>query len=192
MPLITFIQKGGFMMAPILVTILIGLYFLFERYRYLKKLTKTVDALDLSGTNKQAVNTDGADAISHFYNRALAASELNKEACETSLQEAYYEANHTLNKNLGTLQIIAGVLPMLGLLGTVTGMIAVFKAIAVVGVGDPQALAGGISEALITTQTGLGSALPILFGHHLLSDKADGLDSKLKQFASRILTQKVG
>ncbi|MDH5230678.1 MAG: MotA/TolQ/ExbB proton channel family protein [Gammaproteobacteria bacterium] len=69
---------------------------------------------------------------------------------------------------LPTIAIIGSILPMLGLLGTVTGMIEVFEVIALHGTGDPQEMAHGISQALLTTASGLIIAIPVIFSHHLL------------------------
>ena len=82
---------------------------------------------------------------------------------------------------------------MLGLLGTVTGIIATFDMITVVGGGKPRLLAGGISEALITTATGLGIAIPGLLAHSFLSSRIEGLIADAERFAaslSNVLKQK--
>jgi biopolymer transport protein ExbB len=74
-----------------------------------------------------------------------------------------------LEGTLPTIAVIGGLLPMLGLLGTVTGMINVFEVVAVHGTGNPQEMAYGISQALLTTASGLIIAIPVIFCHHLLS-----------------------
>jgi len=74
-----------------------------------------------------------------------------------------------LEGSLPTVAIIGSLLPMLGLLGTVTGMIEVFEVIALQGTGEPQEMAHGISQALLTTASGLIIAIPVIFSHHLLS-----------------------
>jgi len=74
-----------------------------------------------------------------------------------------------LEGSLPTIAIIGSLLPMLGLLGTVTGMIEVFEVIALQGTGEPQEMAHGISQALLTTASGLIIAIPVIFAHHLLS-----------------------
>jgi len=76
-----------------------------------------------------------------------------------------------LEGSLPTIAIIGSLLPMLGLLGTVTGMIDVFEVIAIQGTGEPQEMAHGISQALLTTASGLIIAIPVIFAHHLLSSK---------------------
>ncbi len=74
-----------------------------------------------------------------------------------------------LEGSLPTIAVIGSLLPMLGLLGTVTGMIEVFEVIALHGTGDPKQMAGGISQALLTTASGLLIAIPVIFSHHLLT-----------------------
>lgn len=79
----------------------------------------------------------------------------------------------SLERWLGTLALLAVIAPLLGLLGTVTGMITVFNVITSVGTGDPKLMAGGISEALLTTEFGLILAIPIMLVHHLLERRVD-------------------
>jgi biopolymer transport protein ExbB len=85
--------------------------------------------------------------------------------------------------------VIAGAAPLLGLLGTVTGMISLFEVITHYGTGDPKILAGGISEALITTQTGLATAIPILLIHNWLRNQSLHIQSEMEKHAIRILNR---
>jgi biopolymer transport protein ExbB len=82
--------------------------------------------------------------------------------------------SHELERYLNALGTIAAISPLLGLLGTVTGMIRTFKAITVAGVGNPSAMASGIAEALITTATGLIIAIPALVAYRMLRSRVDG------------------
>ena len=91
------------------------------------------------------------------------------------LEDAGRHAVHDLERFLNTLGTIAGVSPLLGLLGTVTGIIKAFEALAAGGIGDPRALSGGISEALITTAAGLCVAIPSLIAFRYLRGRVDGL-----------------
>jgi biopolymer transport protein ExbB len=90
---------------------------------------------------------------------------------------------HELERYLNTLGTIAAISPLLGLLGTVTGMIRTFSALTVGGVGDPAALAGGISEALITTAAGLMVAIPALIAYRYLRGRVDALVVQMEQEA---------
>lgn len=99
----------------------------------------------------------------------------SQEVLENSLQESILKIMPRLERWLGALSLLGGIAPLLGLLGTVTGMISVFQVITTAGTGDPRLMAGGISEALLTTQFGLMLAVPIMLVHHLLERQVDGI-----------------
>ncbi len=92
-----------------------------------------------------------------------------------------------LEKNVGILSTIANLTPLLGLLGTVSGMIKTFNAISVQGIGNPAPLAGGIAEALITTATGLCIAIPTLVCYRFLKDKASSLIFEMEENSIRLV-----
>jgi len=92
-----------------------------------------------------------------------------------------------LSRFLNLIATLGTLLPMLGLLGTVTGMIATFKVIALQGTGDAQAMADGISEALITTQAGLVAAIPIVLCHTFLSNRVSKLLAVIRASVTRLL-----
>lgn len=92
-------------------------------------------------------------------------------------------------KHLGTILIFAGVAPLLGLLGTVMGMIGVFDALAIQGTGNPRALSGGISEALVSTQTGLLVAIPALFAGHFLRRRAQTFQDRVDRFCAVLVRE---
>ncbi|MBN1306299.1 MAG: MotA/TolQ/ExbB proton channel family protein [Chitinispirillaceae bacterium] len=85
------------------------------------------------------------------------------------------------HKYLNIIAVLAGLMPMLGLLGTVSGMIVLFKVIALRGTGDAQAMADGISQALLTTEAGLVAAIPIIIGHVLLTNRLNKITAKTKE-----------
>jgi biopolymer transport protein ExbB len=93
---------------------------------------------------------------------------------------------HELERFLNSLNMIAGVSPLLGLLGTVTGIIKAFNAIQAGGMGDPRMLSGGIAEALITTAAGLTVAIPSLIGFRLLRGKVDRIVIQMEKDALRL------
>jgi biopolymer transport protein ExbB len=112
---------------------------------------------------------------------------------DDAIQEAFLHELPRLERFLPSMRMLSAVAPMLGLLGTVTGIIATFDMITVVGGGKPRLLAGGISEALITTATGLAIAIPGLLAHSFLSSRIEGLIADAERFAaslSNILKQK--
>ena len=126
--------------------------------------------------------------------RVLLAAEANGEAdvetLELRLGEAILKERTAINKSLPLLKIISMVAPLLGLLGTVTGMILVFQAITIFGAGDPKRMAGGISGALVTTVLGLVAAIPILLLHTFLSGKAKGIMHVLEEQSAGILAER--
>ncbi len=103
------------------------------------------------------------------------------DSLELKLGEAVLKAVPSINKGLSFIKISAAIAPLLGLLGTVTGMIITFQAITLFGAGDPKLMAGGISQALITTVLGLTVAIPSLLLHNLVQSKATAITQILEQ-----------
>ncbi|MDF2155783.1 MotA/TolQ/ExbB proton channel family protein [Vibrio sp. CAU 1672] len=103
------------------------------------------------------------------------------EALELRLLEAVLDEQAQLEKGLSMLKLLAALAPMLGLLGTVTGMIETFQVITQFGNGDPKVMAGGISMALVTTVLGLIAAMPLLLAHNLLSSQAENIRNILEK-----------
>ena len=112
------------------------------------------------------------------------------ESLELKLGEAILKESPKIQSGLSLLKIIAMVAPLLGLLGTVTGMIIVFQAITIYGAGDPKAMAGGISSALVTTVLGLIVAIPTLLMHTMLYAKAKNLLHILEEQSAGIVAER--
>ncbi|MBT4836153.1 MAG: MotA/TolQ/ExbB proton channel family protein [Methylococcales bacterium] len=123
--------------------------------------------------------------------RILAAGLVNmnhsREVMKESIEETGRQVVHKLEKFLNALGTIAAITPLLGLLGTVIGMIKVFTAIMVHGVGNPGVLAGGISEALITTAAGLSVAIPTLMFYRYFRGKVDALVIQMEEEALKMV-----
>lgn len=111
------------------------------------------------------------------------------ESMELKLGEAMLKESPKLNAFVMFLKIIAVVAPLLGLLGTVTGMIQTFQAITLYGAGDPQTMAGGISQALVTTVLGLIVAIPMVFLHWLASSRAKRIEGVLEEHAAGLIAE---
>lgn len=126
----------------------------------------------------------------------LAAGLLNKhhgrEMMKTSIEETGRQVVHELERFLNPLGTIASITPLLGLLGTVVGMIKVFAAIMVHGVGDPGILAGGISEALLTTAAGLTVAIPSLIFHRYFERLVDEYVLNMEEEALKLIDVMAG
>lgn len=114
----------------------------------------------------------------------------DEEALYLTVEEALTGEQAHLGRALAFLKLVAAIAPMLGLLGTVTGMIKTFQAIALHGSGDPKLMSGGISEALVTTVEGLVTAIPVLLLHSLLSSKSQALGSLLEAHAAAALARR--
>lgn len=122
--------------------------------------------------------------------RALADDPM-PEALEARLDEAVLAELPRLERGQPLVKLLAAVAPLLGLLGTVTGMIVTFQAITVFGTGDPQLMAGGISQALVTTVLGLVTAVPLLFAHTALSGRSRHLAGVVEGQASAALAERL-
>jgi biopolymer transport protein ExbB len=110
-----------------------------------------------------------------------------REIMKESIEETGRQVVHELEKYLNSLATIASITPLLGLLGTVIGMIKVFAAIMAHGVGDPAVLAGGISQALITTASGLTVAIPTLMFYRFFRGRVDELVIKMEDEALKMV-----
>ena len=117
----------------------------------------------------------------------LVNGEFDREAMKESIEDVGRHVVHELKRYLDTLGTIAAITPLLGLLGTVIGMIRVFGVITAQGVGEPRLLAGGISEALITTAAGLTVAIPSLLFHRFLRGRVDELVLTMEQEALKLV-----
>jgi len=113
----------------------------------------------------------------------------SREQVEKAIEEFLLKEAPKLDKNLGTIAVLAGASPLLGLLGTVTGMIRLFQVITEVGTGDPQMMAGGISEALVTTEVGLAIAIPLLLIHNWLNSRRNNIVGDMDMVAMQILNR---
>ncbi|HDP89878.1 MAG TPA: MotA/TolQ/ExbB proton channel family protein [Thioalkalivibrio sp.] len=111
----------------------------------------------------------------------------SREVMKEAIEETGRHVAHELERFLNTLGTIAAITPLLGLLGTVIGMITVFSVITDVGVGNPGQLAGGISEALITTATGISVAVPSLIFHRYFRGRVDELVVIMEQEAIKLV-----
>lgn len=117
----------------------------------------------------------------------LANRDRERGVIKESIEDTGRHVVHELQRFLNALGTIAAVSPLLGLLGTVTGMIRTFNAITTVGVGNPTALAGGIAEALITTAAGLFVAIPALLGYKYLRGRVEELVVKMEKEAIKLV-----
>ena len=190
------IVAGGPVMAPIILCSVVAVAIVVERLWTLQR--KRVIPRELTDRVWKLVETrtlnDGhieALARNSPLGRVLAAGLANRNHGREIMKEVIEDTGrhvvHELERFLNTLGTIAAMSPLLGLLGTVTGMIAAFNAITKAGVGDPRALSGGIGEALITTAAGLIVAIPALFAYRYLRGVVDALVVDMEKEATRLV-----
>jgi len=189
------LRSGGLLVWPILGLALLGLLVAIERLVTLQRaawgarsLAARVVAEVRRGAWAAAADLCAASAaaVGPVLAAALAARQLPHQQRRDRVDEALLAQTPRLERNLGLLHVVAAVAPLLGLLGTVTGMIATFEVITTHGTGDPRLLAGGISEALVTTELGLVVAIPTLLIHAWLSARVDRLLDGLEAAALRV------
>ena len=184
------LTAGGFLMIPIVLCSVVVVAICIERLYTLN--AKKISPPHLLATVWQQLKADQLDTAklktlkqSSPLGRILAAGLSNayhgREVMKESIQEAASHVVHELERYLNTLGTIAAVTPLLGLLGTVMGMIKVFSEIMTQGTGNASVLAGGISEALITTAAGLSVAIPALVMHRYFVGRIDGIVVELEQ-----------
>jgi biopolymer transport protein ExbB len=114
----------------------------------------------------------------------------NVEALELRLYETILDEQQKLDRGLSMLKLLAALSPMLGLLGTVTGMIETFQVITEYGNADPKVMAGGISMALVTTVLGLVAAMPLLLLHNVLNSQAESIRTVLEKKGVGLVAQR--
>jgi len=177
-------EKGGFLMYPIFICSLVAVTIFFERMFYLKSVkTKSkrfvdrVKNLVKKGSIELAVSAcrKSPTPISQIMLAGLMKYGQRREDIKEAIEDSANQEIPLLEKNLSTLSTIGNITPLLGLLGTVFGMIKAFNVIAVMGVGKPEALAEGISMALLTTAFGLSVAIPTIVIYNYLSHRVDKL-----------------
>ena len=191
------LRSGGPLVYPIaalaLVALLIILYKLFDLNRVSLGTDRLMDAVqDLAhqghwdDVDAELDQQKGNSPITQVVREGLRARNEDRETRESVLQEAILSQLPRVERGLSILAVLGAVAPLIGLLGTVTGMIETFRVITLFGTGDPKLMSGGISEALVTTELGLAVAIPIMLMHTLLSRRADRIVGKMEEKAVQL------
>ncbi len=190
------VKAGGVLIWPLLLCSIISLAIIAERFWSLQ--TKRILSVDLV-KKVWEWHKNGTLDVHHIEDlrrdsplgRILAAGLVNRDhdrvVMKESIEEVGRHVAHDLERFLNTLGTIASISPLLGLLGTVVGMIKVFAVITAQGVGDPGVLAEGISEALITTAVGLTVAIPSLMFYRYFRGRVDELVVTMEQEALKLV-----
>ena len=196
-----FFKKGGIVMYPLALVAIIALLLFLERLLVLsyrgkigRRFIKKMDALVAEKKYDEAASLclKRETSLSMVLFAVLNKVNDTRENAERSLQEALLREQPKLERRMGLLAAMGTIAPLLGLLGTVTGIITLFTVITEVGTNDARVLAGGISEALITTEMGLVIAIPVMILHGLLSEKIEKITSELYVQSTSLMNKVFG
>lgn len=195
------IKNGGFLMYFILLMSIIGTFVIIERFIYFKtkerysfaeikiKLRKYIENNDVKGAIGYLGRTNSSVAIVlkeilGYWERT---NTKNTETLEEKAREVALTQIPLLEKKMWLLSIVAHATPLIGLLGTVTGMIKAFQSVAIYGTGNPKVLATGISEALFTTAGGLFVAIPALIFYNYFNKRIDAVINDMEKGSTEVI-----
>ncbi len=192
------VRSGGPIVWPIVLIALVALGIVVYKIIFLRKLHGNTDRLmgqvhecaatgDWDGCAR--IVADHADRkwpVLQVIRAGLGARDEDRETLESTLTEAILRELPGIQRGIAVLAVLGAVAPLLGLLGTVTGMIDTFRVITLYGTSDPKLMSGGISEALVTTELGLAVAIPILLLHTWLSRRTDHLIGDMEEKAVQL------
>lgn len=191
-----FFQKGGFIMYPLLLCSILGLAIVIERAIALQRrkviVPEIVNVLDnIKGPDDVGLALSICERhegpFASIIRTGLESRHLPKDEIKEVLNDQGRQEVRNLERGMVILETIAGIAPLLGLLGTVIGILKVFNVISEVGVGQATALSGGISEALITTIVGLSIGIPAVVVYNYFTNKAEDLILEIEKYSSELL-----
>jgi biopolymer transport protein ExbB len=189
------VKTGGVFMWPLLVIPLVVLFLFFQKLFAVFK-SRAAERVYAQALESLAAKPDEAiklakdqpgSSVLKVIGAVAANRGKDRELAEKDVKEVLLYEVPRLERHLTTLSVMAAAAPLLGLLGTVSGLIAMFQVITQHGVNDPKLLAGGIGEALIATETGLLIAIPTLMGHNFLANRVDRLVADMEFYALKAL-----
>ncbi|MGV6476192.1 MotA/TolQ/ExbB proton channel family protein [Azotobacter vinelandii] len=190
------VKAGGWMMLPIVLCSVVALAIIIERLWSLRpgrvtppnllgQVWRWIQDKQLNGDKLKELRA--GSPLGQILAAGLANSKHGREVMKECIEEAAARVIHDLERYLNALGTIAGIAPLLGLLGTVLGMIEIFSSFMGSGMANASQLAGGISTALITTAAGLFVAIPALFFHRYLQRRVDELVVGMEQEAIKLV-----
>lgn len=190
------VKAGGIMMGPIILASIIAAAIFLERLWTLQakrvlpaeltdKVWRWVEQRQIQDKHIAALQQNSP--LGKILAAGLANRHRDRAIIKESIEDTGRHVVHELDRFIGTLGTIASLSPLMGLLGTVIGMIRTFNAITTEGIGNPAALAGGIAEALITTAAGLTVAIPALIAYKFLRGKVEGLVVQMEKEAIKLV-----
>ncbi len=190
------VKAGGLMMGPIILASIIAAAIFLERLWTLQskrvlpaelteKVWRWVEQRQIQDKHIAALQQNSP--LGKILAAGLANRHRERAVIKESIEDTGRHVVHELERFIGALGTIASLSPLMGLLGTVLGMIRAFNTITTEGIGNPALLAGGISEALITTAAGLTVAIPALIGYKYLRGKVEGLVVQMEKEAIKLV-----
>lgn len=194
--MVEIVKSGGWLMLPIILCSIVAIAIIIERFwtlsanrispRYtLGQVWTWIKNNELNAARLRELRL--SSPLGQILAAGLVNSKYGRAAMTVSIEQAASLVIHDMERYLNTLGIIAAITPLLGLLGTVFGMIDVFTEIMIQGTGNANALAGGISQALITTAAGLCVAIPTYMFHRLFMRRVDTLVLNLEQESIKLV-----
>jgi biopolymer transport protein ExbB len=188
--LFALLVKGGLMMVPLLASSILALAVVIERWWFWQRFRtqengERILALVSAGLLAQAMQM--ARASRHPVAKVLCAGLEHRSSAPTMAMEAASQAElHRLKRYLPLLDTVITLAPLLGLLGTITGMISAFGIVSAGGLGQPHAITGGVAEALIATATGLAIAIFTLVPYNYFRAKVEAITQLMEERATRL------
>ena len=190
------LKAGGILMVPIMFCSVLALAIILERFwslrdsriappKTLNELWRWIKKKELNDTRLK--NLQASSPMGRVLASGLLNAKHGRDVMKESIEHEASQVIHQLERFLNPLGTVATITPLLGLLGTVIGMIKVFAEIQLAGVGNAGNLAGGISEALITTAAGLSVAIPALIAHRYFIRRVDVLVVNMEQEAIKLV-----
>ena len=193
------VRAGGPIVWPLALVALLALVTIVWRLVHLQRVHRNTDRI-MAAVNAEAARGDWDAAarivddstcrrspVARVVRSGLDARRESREVLESVLEEAILRELPLLQRGLAMLAVFGAVAPLLGLLGTVTGMIDTFRVITLHGTGDPKLMSGGISEALVTTEIGLAIAIPVMLAHTWLKRRTDHVIGDMEQQAMHLV-----
>ncbi len=191
-------KAGGIFMYPLLILTLFALFLIVNRFFYYSYKHKESSSFIKEAVLKLEAGENVAalkltekrrSSLASILKVTLKHKDWSRETAEKAVKEELLKEVPLLDRHLDTVAVVAAAAPLVGLLGTVSGMIKMFKSITEYGTQNPSILAGGISEALVTTEVGLIVAIPVMLLHTLLKNRRNIIKSELESFAVMILNR---
>jgi len=169
--------------------VIIGLGIVALIIAVVKFVALTLTGMKVTAQAKSAGSPDGSNPLGRIINVYRENEGVDNETLQLKIDEAIMKEQPSINRFIGFIKIISMVAPLLGLLGTVIGMIVTFQAITLFGTGDPKTMAGGISQALITTVLGLVVAIPTVLLHYFVNTRAQGIMQILNEQSGGLIAE---